>query len=66
MSNADLLHVCERGCSPVAKQKGKGESTALITKWNKCHLVSFSSGGGRTNVLKGRESSSGDFISECI
>lgn len=39
MANVDLFHVCERGCSPVAKQKGKGESTAIITKWNKCPLA---------------------------
>lgn len=39
ISNVGLVHVCERGCSPEAKQKGKDENTAIITEWNKCPLA---------------------------
>lgn len=39
MWKVDLLQVSERGCSPVAKQKGKDESTVIITKGNECPLA---------------------------
>lgn len=38
MSKVDPSYMCEKGCSPVAKQKGKDANSAAITKWNKCPL----------------------------